>query len=214
MSQPLLLVEQQCSYETLVGLLKRLDFSASPSDKASESLPSPLEFLLLPPDVVHICVSYLTIEPVIHDQVTVVACSSSNGSHDLQACLNEDRNTWWSSADNTMPGGVGEEWIEFQLGPKPRRLSTISLSACREEEGRIRVKKFQLQVQRDGSWITLPKIYWLHRWAYQVQLEPVDAHSIRILCLQNCMLDNTWGTMHRYGLERHERVGIFAIRFE
>ena len=208
MSEPLVLIEQQCTYETLVNIVNRWNFSTVESPQ------------LLSPELARYCVSFLTVERVLNDQITAVACSSSDGRHDLQTCLNEAESSWWISRAGSMPRGVGQEWIEFRLGPLPRRLSAVSIKIPPLPLGPLSVKEFQLQIKQTNDpstsdWITLPT---RHRVAnrtgfQQFAIESIDAQYVRILCLQNQIADfiqpNAPVEHAQYNC-----VGFFSIRFD
>jgi hypothetical protein len=229
MSEPFILLEQQCSYETLLDLVRRWNFSSfsssSLSPSSSFSLQAPESSCLhLSSDLAHLCISFLTVEPVTHNQVTAVACSSTDGSHELQECLIDSETSWFMSALRTMPRGAGREWVEFRLGPLTRRLVAVCIKIPPLPAGPLSVRLFQLQVRpneklptdSETSWITLPNIYQVASetgWQNFPLQEPVDALQVRILMLKN-QLFQVIREISPSLASPYENVGFFAVRFE
>ena len=110
--------------------------------------------MTLPLDICQRIVDFCLIEPVRMDQVSVLSCSSQdrsqvNGSN-LQDVLSESERSWWISAPGSMPGGVGREWLEFQLvkqggGATACRLTEISIKIPPLPQGPLSLRTFQIE---------------------------------------------------------------------
>ncbi|GKY92007.1 hypothetical protein MPSEU_000172300 [Mayamaea pseudoterrestris] len=203
MSEPLLLVEQHCSY--------------APSTGNAKTVP-----LLLSPELAIYCVSFLTVEPVNASEVIAAACSSTDGRHDLQECLTEDESTWWISNAGSMPRGQGCEWVELQLGPVTRRISSVSVKIPPLPLGPLSVETFHLQIpDADSSldkpaWRALPTQHVVTNrtgWQHFALPEPVDASRIRIVCLRNQMAGFTRDLSPEL-VALYESVGFYSVRFD
>lgn len=100
----------------------------------------------LPGEISHRIVDYLVVEGVQHEQVQVIGCSSTDGSHPLPTCLSPDEDTWWISAANTMPEGKGHEYVEFRLHPSTLcRLTCVSIKIPPLPAGPLSVRDFVIK---------------------------------------------------------------------
>jgi hypothetical protein len=248
MSDPLLLLEQCCDYSTLALLLRRINFASQNqhvkeqkeheySTNNNKQRDDHSERLLLPsPELTRHCLSFLVVRPVVHAQVTAIACSSHDNQHPLQECLNEDESSWWLSARGSMQQGKGREWVDFQVGNTIKRLTAVSLKIPPLPAGPLSVAEFQVEYKEQASaplsvryWKVASPVYVTqNRTGFQrFQLpEPVDALLIRIVCLSNQIALSMQEIMEiarpllQLGRdqtiwpEEHTSVGFFAIRFE
>jgi hypothetical protein len=143
--------------------------------------------------------SYLMIERVIASEVTCTGCSSHDGVHDLSFCIIDDNTTWWLSAPQSMPQGQGQEYVQFQLGPKPRHVSCIGISLPPLPQGPMSVHTFQLEIPHSKSciesdnsnnisWIPITPILQTSN-QHGMQMFPcqADTQDICIVCLSNKM---------------------------
>lgn len=217
---PLILKEQRCSYETLSDLLRRWNFASSPTVLGPSQEPSASTYYLSP-ELVHHCISFLSILPVDSTQVTAVGCSSTDAQHDLSECLTERTGTWWISASHSMPRGTGREWVELQLGETARRMTAVCLHIPPLPVGPLSVREFTLQVlASSGSleWKELAQDTFVvaNRTGMQRFLleEPVDAYRVRIVCLSNQMSEFIPVLAPRMEYARYECVGFYTVRLE
>ena len=149
-------------YNELALLIRRIQFTrrkpqpASVLDSSSgvESNGEPYEDAAtatsrqLTPDLMRKVVSYLVVQPVRHDQVRVIGCSSHDNHHPLASILSPDEDTWWISASNTMNYGRGREYVDFELAPRQGvsscRLTSISIKIPPLPVGPLSVRQFEL----------------------------------------------------------------------
>merc|ERR1711971_583547 len=86
----------------------------------------------------------LLIEKVCKEEVVVSGCSSTRGDFPLEGVLADD-DSWWISDQQSMPMGVGEEYLEFSFGAIPRRVEFICLRIPPLPSGPLSVRNFHLQ---------------------------------------------------------------------
>lgn len=152
----------------------------------------------LPEAVAEQVCSYLRVHWVHAQDVTVSGCSSTRGDFPLQAVLGERRDEWWISAKGSMPGGVGEEYLEFSFGQRPRRISVVALRIPPLPRGPLSVRDFHLLALRPGldpssesSWIAASPnpLQTLDRADLQelAVVPPVETTAIRLVCTRNAV---------------------------
>merc|ERR1712113_785639 len=79
------------------------------------------------------------------------ACSSTRGDFPLSEVLSPDRSTWWISGEQSMPGGVGQEWLQFSFGGV-RRISFVGVRIPPLPQGPLSVREFHLlKSECDGA---------------------------------------------------------------
>ena len=98
----------------------------------------------LPDDVVCRVADFLSIYCIDPERLTVVGCSSTRGDYPLGAVLDSHLGKWWISEAGSMPGGCGEEYLEFSFGATPRRVSYVGVDIPPLPNGPLSVRKFHL----------------------------------------------------------------------
>jgi hypothetical protein len=230
--QPLLVSPMKCSYVEILQLLNRVDFSAGTQSANNEKV--------LSPELAQRILQYLTIKRVNQGQVRVLECSSHDRGHPLVCCLSPDEETWWMSANRTMPLGRGQQWVQFALSPTLCRLSAVLLKIPPLPQGPLSVREFFLQAfSIDRGWHSISPIFVVENrvgWQRFPLLDPADVDEVRVVCVSNQMsafvqqqqqqpqnIDNVNnnnnddahdGTGLAAAMRRFESVGYFAIRFE
>lgn len=204
---------------TLVGLI---NFEAS--TVVANSSNSNGHGRYLPPEVCRKVAHFFSIRLVRHEDVSTIAASSTSGHHPLESVLqveeNGRRSSWWISGPGSMPGGQGEEYVQFRLDPlgRMRRLQAVSIVIPIMPSGPCSVWQFRidyLQHELPQQWKSYPTTFSLNQKSgFQKKCldVPIDATEIRIVCLTNQM--KRWLTDDNFGSSLYSQVGFFAIKFE
>ena len=127
------LLTYKCLKEgTLVRLLGAITWPAL--DSGAELEPAERPMLSLQADLVTHIISFLVVECVVPEHVQAIAASSidlHNPSQcSIQNALDPATDTWWISGPNSMPKGLGSEWIAFALaGAQPQAGGSSSSSS-------------------------------------------------------------------------------------
>ena len=127
------LLTYKCLKEgTLVRLLGAITWPAL--DSGAELEPAERPMLSLEADLVTHIISFLVVECVVPEHVQAIAASSIDLHSPLQCsiknALDPSKETWWISGPNSMPKGVGSEWIAFALaGAQPQAGGSSSSSS-------------------------------------------------------------------------------------
>lgn len=176
---PILLRPTPCSYDTLLETLCTLDFN--PTSTIPQTLPA---------DMVKLVLSFLTVKRVKPEEVQATNCSSHDGIHPLSFCLLDHDNSWWLSSHGSMPGGRGQEWVQFQLHQHLRRLSSVSLKIPPMPQGPLSVREFGLQAfHLERGWYAITPRFQAHNvfgWQ-KFSFEEVDVDEVRLVCFSNQM---------------------------
>jgi len=127
------LLTYRCLKEgTLVRLLGAITWPAL--DSGAELEPAERPMLSLQADLVTHIISFLVVECVVPEHVQAIAASSID-LHNPSQCsiknaLDPATDTWWISGPNSMPKGLGSEWIAFALaGAQPQAGGSSSSSS-------------------------------------------------------------------------------------
>jgi len=127
------LLTYKCLKEgTLVRLLGAITWPAL--DSGAELEPAERPMLSLQADLVTHIISFLVVECVVPEHVQAIAASSID-LHNPSQCsiknaLDPATDTWWISGPNSMPKGLGSEWIAFALaGAQPQAGGSSSSSS-------------------------------------------------------------------------------------
>ena len=211
---PILLRPTPCSYDTVFATLSRLNFD-----------PKSVEPCKLPPGLVKRVLSFLTVKCVKPEEVEATNCSSHDGIHPLPFCLLENETSWWLSSHGTMPGGRGQQWVQFQLSRNLRRLSSVSLKIPPLPQGPLSVREFCLRAfHLERGWYPITPVFQLEsRSGWQTFIfEGVDVDEVRLVCFSNQMEEhitslrpNSLGDENIMAqLQRFESVGFFCVKFE
>eukprot|EP00933_Yihiella_yeosuensis_P030038 TRINITY_DN23710_c0_g1_i1.p1 TRINITY_DN23710_c0_g1~~TRINITY_DN23710_c0_g1_i1.p1 ORF type:complete len:381 (-),score=80.65 TRINITY_DN23710_c0_g1_i1:315-1457(-) len=86
----------------------------------------------------------LYVPEVSPEELKVSGCSSDRGDYPLDVVLNDDESEWWISEGGSCPGGIGEEYLEFTLGPALRRVSYVALKIPPLPYGPLSVREFHV----------------------------------------------------------------------
>lgn len=146
-------------------------------------------------ELVNRVLDFLRVNVVKMKEVKAVACSSNHGngtSQSMHGTLMREEGTWWISAPGTALQGVANEWVEYSLGPAPRRVDRVSLRIPEMPSGPLSVRKFHLEVPNPtgspGDYIpvttTLVTLDTDKMQSFAL-LPPVEAQSLRIVCTEN-----------------------------
>ncbi len=166
-------------------------------------------------DVAKHVASYLIVPRVIPASVRAVGCSSTDGSHPLAECLSLNQNTWWISDAESMPGGRGAEYVEFQLSSTLCRLSRVGIQIPPLPHGPLSVREFVIHAFDAGVWETISPT-WTCENVSAVQhfaFDPpgVDVQFVRVVCLSN-QYNELYN--NRLASFNFDRVGFFTVTFD
>ena len=215
---PILLRPTPSSYNVLLETLSTINFDPT----------GPRQPCHLPPDLVKRVLSFLTVKRVQHEHVLATNCSSSDGIHPLQYCLWDNENTWWLSRHGSMPGGRGQEWVQFQLCRRNRlcRLSSVSLNIHPMPQGPLSVRDFLIQAfHLERGWHPVTPVFSVGNrsgWQTFGFPEPVDVDEVRLVCLSNQIEEYMDSLLQKNPndenilahVRRFESVGFFSVKFE
>ena len=202
--QPLVLASMECSFDSLQEIVQRVNFDPSGTAKH------------LPPELSKHVSKFLTVRRAVRDEVEAVTASSMDmAPHKLADCLVDNEESWWMSALGTMPGGRGEEYVEFRLSKIPvlRRVIAVSVRIPPLPQGPLSVREFRVDVADEvGLWRQLPGVHSVdNRTGMQrFPIGDVDAHSVRVVCLSS-QISTYIGEDPDHNFER---VGFYAVQFE
>lgn len=207
-------------YSLLLHILQDVDFTIRKQRKHDDD-DSNAVCRKLHPELAERVADFLTIRPVVPEEVQVVGCSSSDGAHPLSACLSPDEDSWWISAADSMPEGKGREFVEFELSETLCRLSSVSLKIPPLPAGPLSVRDFVLEAPMKRNkkaleeWEIVSPVFRVQNQSGMQQffLEPpgLDVDRVRVVCLSNQLSDFYNGQVFGF---TYQRVGYFAIRFE
>ena len=211
---PILVRPTPCTYDKLFDTLCTIDFDHKSNRPRT-----------LPPDLVEYVLSFLTVKRVKQEQVRATNSSSHDGIHPLAFCLYDHDSSWWLSSHGTMPGGRGQQWVQFQLSHNLRRLSSVSIKIPPMPQGPLSVREFCLQafhLERGWHAIT-PRFQAQNIVGWQrFHFPDVDVDEVRLVCFSNQMEEyikklresNPGDDNLLTQLGRFESVGFFSVRFE
>jgi hypothetical protein len=209
---PLIAKEMNCSYDDLIGLIRRLPVV----QQGDQSLPN---------ELIHNIGHYFVVNPVQHKQVTAIAASSTVGRFPLGAVLEDNDATWWISAMGSMPQGKGTEYMEFQLSPVVTRLSAVSIKIPPLPVGPLSVRTFRVAIPDSVSpttWINATdELTVENKTGYQrFELSlGIDARLIRIVCTTN-QISRFLGQKNEVAGDDNNNnnqfhaVGFYSVKFE
>jgi hypothetical protein len=219
---PLIAKEMNCSYDDLIGLIRRLPVV----QQGDQSLPN---------ELIHNIGHYFVVNPVQHKQVTAIAASSTVGRFPLGAVLEDNDATWWISAMGSMPLGKGAEYMEFQLSPVVTRLSAVSIKIPPLPVGPLSVRTFRVAIPDVSvSSRTITPTTWINatdeltvenKTGYQrFELSlGIDARLIRIVCTtnqisrflgQNNEVAGDENNNNNNNNNQFHAVGFYSVKFE
>jgi hypothetical protein len=150
----------------------------------------------LTPELITHIIDFLVVSPADPTKIRAISCSSI-AQHDSSVCavqhaLDPSTNNWWISANETMPRGVGQEWISFELAEPgmPCRVERVEMRIPRMPHGPLSVRTFHLEcgATRDGPWKRASKqfqtldVNGVQSFAIW---PPIDATHVRVVCTRN-----------------------------
>jgi hypothetical protein len=97
-----------------------------------------------------------------------------------ELAFDDDPSTRWGGAPDTKSG-----WLAVDLG-KPKTFRRVRIN-----EGWDRVRKFELQIQKDDTWRTIRKGTTIGR-NYSADFEPVTAQHVRLNILEATDVPTIW----------------------
>lgn len=215
---PILLRPSQCSYHAMFKTLSSAPLRCL-DDKSGGCQKK------FPTEVVKHILSFLTVKRVKPDEVQVTNCSSHDGTHPLSLCLRDQESSWWLSHHGTMPGGRGQQWVQFRLSDKLRRLSSVSLKIPPTPQGPLSVCEFGLQAfHLERGWHAITPRFRVQNqagWQTFSLVEEADVDEVRLVCYSNQVADlisefreqNPNETNLLLKLRRFESVGFFSVKF-
>ena len=169
----------------------------------------------LPLDACQRIADFFVIEPVRMDQVEVISCSSHDANCDPNNVLSDDENSWWISEPGSMPGGVGNQEIEFLLNNASnslRRVQEVCIKIPPMPQGPLSLRTFQifttmtsntagskcrrgashgkpeghLGSNDDGDWSLICHSHVANHAGWQrFNVIPTDCLRLRLVCLTN-----------------------------
>lgn len=111
----------------------------------------------LPHIVARHIVEYLCIDWVRESEVRVVNCSSTAENFPISEVLTPATNTWWISEAIPFPPGATSagsptwEYLDFEFGAVPRRVSFIGVKIPPLSIGPLSVRRFHLLARRNDA---------------------------------------------------------------
>ena len=215
---PLLLSSVVPSLDELREILSHIDLRPSSSSEPQR----------LPAELLQRILSFLVIERVYPIEVKAINCSSHDKVHALSRCLVDEHWSWWLSAPGTMKGGRGQQYVQFLLGPRLRRLSSICIKIPPLPQGPLSVREFLVQqFTLERGWHAVSPIFTVQDhggWQRFVLPGKVDVDEVRVVCLSNQIsaAKELLSQQQSFGqngepldpLRRFQSVGFFTIRFE
>ena len=163
-----------------------------------------------------------------------------DGRCGIAQCLDKSDDNWWISGENSMPCGVGAEWVSFSLSddaniPTRVRFDRVELRIPPLPSGPLSVRNFFLESShtREGPWTRVtPDLTTMDSAQTQCfDVGPIEAAFLRIVCTRNAAranIDKVRAQRARLGLtgggeteEDEQRaleritpsVGFFSISF-
>eukprot|EP00449_Zooxanthella_nutricula_P013768 CAMPEP_0198521810 /NCGR_PEP_ID=MMETSP1462-20131121/21160_1 /TAXON_ID=1333877 /ORGANISM="Brandtodinium nutriculum, Strain RCC3387" /LENGTH=195 /DNA_ID=CAMNT_0044251465 /DNA_START=32 /DNA_END=616 /DNA_ORIENTATION=+ len=99
-------------------------------------------------ELVDCVLSYLLLHPVQMECVRAVAASSC-ADHDRRSdpahTLDPSPANWWISDSGSMPGGHGQQWVEYEVGPCPVVILVVHLTIPPLPSGPLSVRRFYFE---------------------------------------------------------------------
>lgn len=169
--------------------------------------------------------SFLKLPQVSMEQVTAVRASSSaavDASCSPAHTLTSNDATWWISAPDSCPNGVGEEWVLYRLRPHGRaRLQYLQLKVPKLPYGPLSVRIFHLEGADDesgpftrlGPDLTTFDTDRMQEWALP---KPVECAYVRIVLKVNAAaseLEEKWLRLSGWRLVEASSIGFLRIGF-
>lgn len=191
------------SHRFLLDFLQDLQFGSSDENR------------VLHYDLEERVASYLIVPRVNPRSVKVVGCSSTDGSHPLAECLSMNEDTWWISGAESMPGGRGSEYVEFQLSTNWCRLSRIGIKIPPLPHGPLSVRDFVVQAFLNGQWEYISPMWSCdnvsHVQYFAFDESGVDVQRVRVICITNQLHDHYHSRLVSFNFNR---VGFYGVTFE
>jgi hypothetical protein len=208
-NQPFVVTELGCSYRELFWLIEQLPMCRGDD----QSLPS---------EIIHKITNFFTVEPVVSSEVVAARATSTDGRHDLQACLDTSQSSWWLSSFGSMPKGRGEQYVEFQLSSKPRRLCSVSVEIPPLPLGPLSARTMRLDSKFGDTWRQVSPVWTVENktgWQQYELHPPVDAQFVRVVCLTNQMAQFLRGggddqIPEPEVIPQFASVGYYCVKFE
>jgi len=172
----------------------------------------------LPDDVGKHVMSFLKVNYLKMDEVSVIGASSTRGHFPIESVLGNEK-TWWLSAKGTMHSDQCEEYLEFRLSPDGtiKRLSFVGVSIPPLPNGPVSVRRFRIDYSQDGThWAKGGENYTMETMDFNgVQTfrlhRPIDASHVRLTCLQNAFAAEN---VYISGMPPFDCIGLFHVRFK
>ena len=122
--------------------------------------------------------------------MTVTSASSDRGDFPLSNVLDDDTQSWWKSECGSMPGGKGEEYIDFRLSDSGsiRQVQSVSVAIPPLPFGRLSVLDFRIDYSIDGkAWLSCDRVMRTRNISglQRFMLSDFDAVHVRLACLSN-----------------------------
>jgi len=149
-----------------------------------------------PANVAELIADFFRIWPVDFSKVCVSGASSSRDDCPLASVLNDVDDEWWISGVGSMPRGIGCEYLEFSLGPRPRQVSVVAVKIPPWPQGPLSVRHVHLLALRDDKPISHPDA-WAVASALPMEtldqadlqefalVPPLETRAVRLVCTLN-----------------------------
>jgi hypothetical protein len=172
---------------------------------------------LLPDELATAVVDFLVVKRVNESEVTVTTASSDRGDFPLSNVLVGDTQSWWISESGSMPGGKGEEYIEFRLSDSGsiRRVQSVSVAIPPLPFGPLSVLDFRIDYSIDGkAWLSCDRVMRTRNinGLQRFTLSDFDAVHVRLVCLSNQIseLEDDLRSVIAY----YSCVGLYSVRWD
>uniref|UniRef100_A0A7R9UIW6 F5/8 type C domain-containing protein n=1 Tax=Diacronema lutheri TaxID=2081491 RepID=A0A7R9UIW6_DIALT len=171
--------------------------------------------------------SFLKLPQVTMSEVTAVKASSS-AANDRQCSaantLSADDGTWWLSAPDSCPNGVGAEWVLYRLRPAVgarARFQYVQMKIPKLPYGPLSVRVFHVEVADDesgpfvrvGPDLTTFNTDRMQEWALPT---PVECACVRLVLTKNaaaCELEDKWLRLSGMRLSEASCIGFLRVGF-
>mmetsp|Transcript_110684 Transcript_110684/g.220011 ORF Transcript_110684/g.220011 Transcript_110684/m.220011 type:complete len:324 (+) Transcript_110684:39-1010(+) len=178
-----------------------------------------------PAHVAEIIADHFRIWPVDASKISVSGASSSHGDFPLSSVLNDADDEWWISGSGSMPGGIGNEYLEFSLGSRPCQVSVVAMKIPPWPHGPLSVRHFHLLALRSDkprshpdAWVVASPspMETLDRADLQefALVPPLETTAIRLVCTLNAEAATaaTSPCTRRRPYAAADCVGLFQVR--
>jgi len=175
-------------------------------------------------ELVEYVISFLQLPAVDNAKVVATAASSTarGGACSPAFTLDVMTDNWWiSKPGSCSPDGRGCEWVQYELGPEPRRVHFLRIKIPKLPYGPLSVRVFHLEASdaADGPFLRAsPDLTTFDTERLQdfALMPPVDARFVRLVCTVNAAasdLEDKWNRLSGIRLVDADCVGFYHVAF-